>query len=293
MSLNKNRVIIFVHYDRDNLVDDYVYFYLKELQKNASHLIFISTAKLSENEIKHLSRYCSEVIVRENIGYDFMSYKTGLESFNYQDYDEVVICNDSVYGPLYPLKNLFEAMENDECDFWGITDNTDISYHLQSYFLVFKKSVIQSDTFKSFWEQVKVLHNKNNIIEKYEVGLTTHLQKNGFKSAVYAKYQLTNMQEMYIILKKITPTKIAAKISSIISSKYQIARIGKVNVTHYSWKELLLHTKMPFVKIELLRDNPMKMDINDFEEVIQQVSNYDTQLIKKHLSRMRADTCTK
>jgi len=287
------RAIIFVHYDRDNIVDDYVYYYLKELQKNASHLIFISTAQLLKKDIDNLSLYCSEVILRENIGYDFMSYKTGLSSFNYQEYDELVICNDSVYGPLFPLEDIFENMHHHPCDFWGITDNTDFHYHLQSYFIVFKKSVIQSKPFKDFWEQVKVLHKKDDIIQKYEIGLTKILLDNGFSSSVYTKFQPTNMQSIFIFLKKFTLSKIVNKITAILSGKDKLKRLGKVNTTHHFWKEILISGKVPFIKIELLRDNPMKIDIANFKDTIESVSNYDTHLIKKHLARMKEETCIK
>jgi len=281
------RAIIFVHYDRDNVIDDYVYYYLKELQKNASHLIFVSTAQLLEKDMNSLSHYCDKVIIRENLGYDFMSYKTGLNSFDYEAYDEVVICNDSVYGPLYPLKHIFEDMDSHPCDVWGITDNTDFYYHLQSYFIVFKKNVIKSSAFKSFWEQVKVLNDKDDIIQKYEIGLTKVLLDNGFSSSVYTKFQPTNIQKINIFLKKFTPSKIINKMTAILSGQDKLIRIGKVNTTHHFWKEILISGKVPFIKIELLRDNPMKMNINNFEHTIGQVSQYDTHLIKNHLARMR------
>ena len=178
--MSLNRAIIFAHYDKYNVVDDYVYYYLKELQKNALHLIFVSTAKLIEKDIVKVSRYCSKVIVRENIGYDFMSYKVGLESFNYLEYDEVILCNDSVYGPLYPLTTLFSDMKNQECDFWGITESNVLNYHLQSYFLVFRKQVLSSLIFKNFFDTIKILKNKNDIIEQYEIGLSQQLLRNSF-----------------------------------------------------------------------------------------------------------------
>ena len=62
--------------------------------------------------------------------------------------------------------------------------------------------------------------------------------------------------------------------------------IPKINNTHSFWKELILHGKMPFIKVEPLRDNPMEVDIDDYENVISSVSDYDTGLIKRHLSRM-------
>ena len=120
------RAIILVHYDRDNTVDAYLTPYIEALKANSTHLVFISTAKLSSQEQEKLRTYCHTVIIRENIGYDFMSYQKGLESFHYQDYDEVLFCNDSVYGPLSPLGTLFDTMSQNTCDFWGITDNNDM-----------------------------------------------------------------------------------------------------------------------------------------------------------------------
>ena len=86
-----NRAIVFVHYDKDNLIDDYVYFYLKELQKVSDYIVFVTVVKLSINDINKLNTICNDVILRENVGYDFMSYKVGLESFDYQTFDEVII----------------------------------------------------------------------------------------------------------------------------------------------------------------------------------------------------------
>ena len=282
-----NRAIVFVHYDRHNIVDPYVYHYLEELQKNASHITFVSTAKLQEEDIKTLSNYCSEVIVRENIGYDFMSYKVGLESFDYKTYDEVLICNDSVYGPLYPMQQLFEAMQAKKCDFWGITDNTDMGYHIQSYFMLVKKSVLQSSAFEKFWDNVEILHNKDEIIQRYEIGFSQSLINEGFIPAISTQFQATALQKISIFIAKFTPTKIIRKVKSLLLGQAQIIRIGKINTTHYFWKELLLEGDVPFIKIELLRDNPMNVDIEDFEAVIHQSSHYDTTLITKHLKRMK------
>jgi len=78
--------------------------------------------------------------------------------------------------------------------------------------------------------------------------------------------------------------------TAILSGQDKLKRLGKVNTTHHFWKEILISGKVPFIKIELLRDNPMNMDIDDFEHTIQEVSNYDTHLIDNHLGRMRGDS---
>ena len=281
-----NRAVVFVHYDKDNLVDDYVYYYLRELKNNASNIVFVSTASLSSQAIFALEKYCAKVIVRENKGHDFMSYKIGLDNLEYQKYDEVVICNDSVYGPFYPLSTLFDTMKDTSCDFWGITDNTDMSYHLQSYFLVFNKSVLSHSCFSEFWAKVKILNDKEEIIEKYEVGLTQFFQKEGFTATAYIDFQATKVQRLMSILKKFSPHKIFNKITAILKKEYTLKRIGKLNATLYFWEELIIKHKMPFIKIKLLRDNPNNIDIDKVEEVLTHISTYDTNLIKNHLTRM-------
>jgi len=281
------RAVILVHYDKDDLVDDYVYTYLDALRLSTEHLVFVSTAKLDHLHIQKLNTYCDKVIVRENRGYDFMSYKIGLKSFNYTKYDEVLICNDSVYGPLYPMEKLFTSIQSQKCDFWGITDNTDMGYHIQSYFILFKKSILQSEVFANFWQNIEILHNKDEIIQRYEVGLSQILIKAGFTPTISTNFQPTKMQKIAILLRKFTPKKILKKLHSILSGKAKIIRMGKINTAHYFWKELLLSGDVPFIKIELLRDNPMQVNIEDFEHTIQKVSSYDISLIQKHLQRMR------
>lgn len=287
MILNKNRAVVFAHYDRDDKVDEYVYYYLKELQKNSDYIVFVSTAKLCRKSINSLKQICSSVIIRENIGYDFVSYKVGLESFEYKSYNEVLICNDSVYGPIYPLDKLLKSIENIQEDFIGITDNYDIEYHLQSYFLMFKKNILVSSAFKEFWDNVKILDDKSQIIKDYEVGLSAHLHKNDFFSYVICSLQPTIYQKISIIIKKLKPKKILNKIVSILSFDLDRKIIAKINPIHYFWKELLLTKKMPFIKIELIRDNPMNVNIDDVETTISKISNYDLGLIKKHIKRLK------
>lgn len=285
--LNIKRAIVFVHYDRDNLVDDYVYFYLQALRQHSNHLVFITTSVLSKEDHQKLSNCASCIIERENIGYDFMSYKIGIESFNYADYDELLICNDSVYGPFYSLTTLFAKMQHVPCDFWGITANDDIEYHLQSYFLVFKKTLLSNAIFSTFWDNVKILDSKEEIIEKYEVGLTTYLNAKKFTSAVAIDFQVTLRQKFSIFFRKLSPKKIFYKLSSLLKKEYPLNRIGKINTTLYFWKILIVKYKMPFIKIKLLRDNPNNINIDTVESTLKNVSDYNTGLIKNHLQRMK------
>ena len=122
--------------------------------------------------------------------FDILKLESGLEeAYQYSsDYDAIIIANDSCYGPLKPLVNVFQPMEYSDCDFWGLTVNQEIYLpHLQSYFLVFNKKIINSEIFRNFFRKVKREDNKDNIIENYEIALTPNFIDAGFKMDSFIK----------------------------------------------------------------------------------------------------------
>lgn len=300
----KHTAVIFAHYDMDNIIDDYVINYLNQLQTIADSIFFVSTAQLNEQEIKKISLICKKIIVRENTGYDFMSWKIALQNIeNLNDYDLLIMCNDSVYGPIYPIEKMFESMEKVICDFWGVTDNFEVSFHLQSYFIVFKKNIIISDAFRSFWENVDIKNEKEEIILKYEIGLTQTLLKHNFKAEVFVKYKtIEYLYKWFVVfIPNLIKLNLSKKIN--INNNKQEIRTGidffmlkkdlinlyntkPMNKTHILWKELIKKKKAPFIKIELLRDNPFRVNIKNHISFIKEESNYTTELITKHQSRI-------
>ena len=298
------RAVIFAHFDKDDIIDDYVVYYIRCLRDICIRLIFISTARLPESEVSKVEGICDKVIVRENIGYDFMSYKTGLEQLKTGDYDEVVLCNDSVYGPFFPLSEMFGKMERVECDFWGVTESCEIARHLQSYFLVFREKALKANCFQEFWDNLFIRANKQEIIDEYEVGLSQMLFNSGATGKAYCRYRPSSIETIWMYLKKalkkalktistpekfLHPMKIANKIQQLISGLLGMtAKCGPTfNPAHFFWRQLIEISHMPFIKVELLRDNPMGMIITDYDDFIKSISDYNTDYIKRHLERVK------
>lgn len=181
------RVCIFAHFDKDNLIDDYVIYYLKALKKYCSSIIFVSDSDIIEGEKEKISSIVDYIQAYHHGEYDWGSYKFGYliakEKGLLVEADEVLLCNDSVYGPICSLDKYFEKMEQKSCDFWGMYQN---QYglergvkdpHLQSWFLCLKKSVINSDKFDEFMRNIAHLEDKLEIIKKYEIGFTQKMAK--------------------------------------------------------------------------------------------------------------------
>ena len=252
--LTCNKICLFSHYDKHNLIDPYVLFYLEELSKKFD-IIFVSTAKLDSKEIKKISKLVNIAIVKENYGYDFGSWKTAMDCL--QEYnaeiEELLICNDSVYGPISDFSKLIRKFEQSPFDITSITDSFEINYHLQSYFVHFKKQVIDSKKFKEFWDEFQIIEDKNELILRNEIGLSKILVNEGFKLGAVAP----------------------------------ASELGFVNNSHINWWRTLKDFGAGFIKIELLRDNPTKTDITNWEEKLSSISDYPSSLITKHLKRIR------
>ncbi len=295
------RCVIFAHFDRNNQIADYVLFYLKELQKSSNYLVFVSTSQLNEAELKKLDGISCQNIIRENTGYDFLSWKVGLASVQgIEQYDEVVICNDSVFGPLKPLAEIFSKMSATDSDFWGLTNSLDVNEHIQSYFVVFKRNVVASKAFKNFWNSVSPLSSKHEVVSQYEINLTRHLAENGFKFCVVTNYKrkwaLRHLPS--IITRKLGEqatdvTQVLSKPTHRIenfSQKIQKTTrwISKffnlaINPTQYAWKEVIKNGT-PFIKVELLRDNPAHVCLDGWEDTVKSSNYFPTETIQKHLT---------
>ena len=120
-----------------------------------------------------------------------------------EDYDELVLLNNSIIGPFYPFEKIFARMQNPSIDFWGMSEfpetnnprreeakflpNGIIPRHIQSYFLVFRKKVFTSKEFKDFWNNVKNETSLNAVVANCETRLSGYLEKAGFKSDVYLR----------------------------------------------------------------------------------------------------------
>ena len=142
------------------------------------------------------------MICRKNEGYDVTAYKEGILRPGFSklcQYDEVIICNDTMYGPLYPFEEMFDSMKERDLDFWGITNFHEVPFdpfgtveygylpkHVQSFFMVFRKSLTESQDFQKFWTGFPKIHGYEEAIGNYEAVFTKKFADKGYKWAVYA-----------------------------------------------------------------------------------------------------------
>jgi hypothetical protein len=177
--------VAMAHYDPHGLVAPHVRRHVLALKAVAERVTVVSTADLQTSDERWLRQHV-DLVRRDNYGYDFLSYRAGLEAeTSLSDYDRVVVCNDSFVGPLVGYDQIFEAMDQRPVDFWGLTKSERVAPHVQSFFMCFRPWVVRSQAFRDFWGRMTPLSDRREVILRYEVGFTTLLTQAGFAFGSY------------------------------------------------------------------------------------------------------------
>ena len=196
-----SRCAIFVFYDKYGIVDRYITFFLEGLKKCVDRVIVVCNGELNDAGMQAFKTITDEVIVRPNVGYDVTAYKCGLEHISFEkfnDYDEILLTNSTMFGPIYPFEEMFEKMDEKDLDFWGMTvfhkhegdpfgtiEYGYIPKHIQSFFMVFRKSLTTSEEFKDFWKTFPEIKGYKDAVGKFETVFTKKIEDKGFKWDVY------------------------------------------------------------------------------------------------------------
>lgn len=287
------RIAVFVHFDRHGVVHEFVHHYLHEINRAGFALVFVTNApRLGAADRERLAPLCGAILRRRNIGRDFGAFRDGIAAIpDPGRLDLLLLANDSVYGPFHDLGDVIGRMDMVETDVWGITDSWGPSFHLQSFFLLFGRRALASAAFPRFWRAVRYVQSKSWVIHHYEVGLSRALAAEGFRCRALCPYREVATTAAEALAREADSSPDARDPSSARSAfaarVLDAVALGiPLNSSHFFWDHLVLRMGCPFIKRELLRDNPARIPgVIRWRQVIQAVSKYDTDLIARHLER--------
>lgn len=187
-----NRLGIVVMYDADGIAYDYLLYYLNKLKQVCDKLILVVNGKICVASKNKCKKIVDDIYVRFNNNMDIGAYLDVI--YNYISieecikYDEVVLANDTLFGPFKDFTEIFDKMKDKSCDVWGLNiDYLLYSSHIQSYFYCFRNKTIV-DALK-YWRNIKIPSESTKCfyIGAYELGLSNYLIENGKKIAAYSE----------------------------------------------------------------------------------------------------------
>ena len=268
------RVALVCHFDRHGTLREDLPAYLAALGAAGLSVVLVSNAGyLAPSALERLRGLVACVLVRRNVGYDFGAWRDALEHLGLPRADTqfLLLANDSVYGPFAPLAPLLARMDFAVADLWGMTDSLQVRPHLQSYFLAVGSRALHSTAWSAFWRGVRPVPSKHWLIRWQEIGLTQRLLAAGFSYRALFPYGE--------LIARATPR----------TKRFRAALAGTtpLNPSVELWRELLA-AGFPFIKRELLRDNPTRAaDLGDWREQVHAHFDADTGPIERDLAAGR------
>lgn len=194
----KKRLGIFVFYDENGIVDNYIWSLLEAMRDVLTELIVAINGKVVLMGEDKFRDYTNNIYYRNNIGYDAGAYKDIICMLICNDslkaYDELVLFNDTFFGPFYPINDYFDMMNNDNSDFWGFGKWTDgyaselncyIKSHIQSWFVVFRSSLLHSSDFAEFWMNLEYPQSYGEAVKNFEERMSVFFTQRGYMSTSY------------------------------------------------------------------------------------------------------------
>jgi hypothetical protein len=247
------RTCLFVHFDPQGRIDPHVLRYLSALKACGFDIVLISSGDLQAEALAAVDALTVAAITRQNKGLDFSGWALALELFpSLLQSQSLLIANDSVYGPVGDLPRFFEQMEAQALDVWGAIESRDIERHFQSWLVHFARPVLRSEAFRAFWSGVLPLDDKRAVIHQYEVPMWRVFQTAGFRVGAAVPWE-----------------------------GHELAN----NPTMHGWRALL-RLGAPFVKVQLLRDNPVSSNLDGWIAEMRR-RGYPVELVVDHLYRVR------
>lgn len=281
-----DRVAVYVHFDRQGKIADYVIHQLKELVEAGFGIIFVTNSPVfSSLSQAMVAPFCRTVLWRKNVGYDFGAYKDGIKAIgDTRHLDGVLLMNDSVYGPFWKLSDMLSKIDRSTTDFWGITDSWEQHFHIQSYFILFFPAAFNSIAFKQFWQGLPYINYKGWVIRNGELKISRVLAREKLRGRVLAPYWSVAKMVMER-LHGIKTDHLSNEYKLFLDRLYMSLIGGRVlNPMHFFWDVLILDYKCPFIKRELIRINPADIPfVWRWPEAVQAASDYDISLIQSHL----------
>jgi len=274
--MSEKLAFVIAHYHPTGKVDWSLRGLIKHFSELTREIILVSTG-INDDAKNSLSKYC-KIIERENYGYDFWSYKVGIDALNNKyELDRLVLFNNS-FICLDPIKLANITLGKIESNaLYGITMSEEKSKHVQSYWLSFDgNELINSPVFNDFWTSMIPITRREKVIQEYEIGLSKKIAESG--NEIKSFFKPTNEENLIAICRAIANG--GLKFGEV-EDLFQInTNFGKsLNPTHYLWDSLL--TFASIIKLELLKSNPARQDV---ELLLSSLTEHELKLVQDSLS---------
>ena len=258
MTANQRRVCLFAQFHPRQRIRPPLLAYLAALRSCGYHTYVACSgdAPPPEADRAALEATGATLFCRPNAGLDFGAWQHLIRQGCADGADRVLLANDSVFGPFHKLDAVIDRMEAGGHDVWGLIESQQRTWHLQSWFLQFTGDAFRHDRIQHLFAQPFEHMDKDAVIDHGELALGDALRSAGMRCDALIKH----------------------------GDGTSSARRHTLNMMHLDWAHNLVALGMPFIKIELLRLNPMRLAwTHEWDRLLRQHFGTDTGPLHEYL----------
>ena len=258
MSGASRRVCLFAQFHPRHRIRSNVVSYVKHLQEcGYQTVVAVSGDRLPPAEDREALRATgAQAVFRPNLGLDFGAWAHLVREGYAEGADEVLLANDSVFGPFTDLRPIIAKMRAKRLDVWGMIESLQHRWHLQSWFLNFTQAAFNAPQVQAIFALPFDSMTKGEIIARGELGLGEALQQSGLRCGAVVRHR----------------------------DGTWLARRYAANMMHLDWRYNLTSRRLPFLKADLLRVNMMNIPwVNQWDDVLRTKFGVDTKPIHDFL----------
>jgi glycosyltransferase involved in cell wall biosynthesis/tetratricopeptide (TPR) repeat protein len=241
--------VLFVTHSATGRIKPHVAPYLRAFVSAGIKPLLIIVTDREVDVPRALAELAAGVIVRANAGYDFAAWAHAIHLYpELYGAATLYLANDSLIGPSSQAR--FDAMlariRDSGADLIGLTASHEYRWHLQTFLLALKPRLLSSWWLHGFFDQVRILGDKDAVIRAYEVRFASAVEQSGHRTETLFPVE------------------------------------GASNPTLFDWRGLIARG-FPFVKTLLLRGHFPEIDLTGWRETVAE-AGFDLDLIDRTLA---------
>lgn len=259
---------------RAESVQPWVQYYIQSMATIASHIIVHADKNLID---KLQAEIRKTVIWQETSRCTFKDWQTSILDICSQkasdQYEEIVLCDDSVYGPLFSLADTFDTMKKRGFDFWSATfsniekEDGSVMRIPETSMMVLKAGLFFKPQIQQFWAAMDATVPSSQLLESMMNILSELRCKSGYlmkeekycdiseplKASHEYAHELVGDKLPFVNRSIFADTSVTAKdcIGGMAAKTLQAIKSGTDYPVDFIWDDILSSHKMSDIKVTL------------------------------------------
>lgn len=242
---------------------------LNDLRTRGFCILLVSNTQPSPDFESWLLKRVDGLIVRDNIGRDIAAYRDGVlhlvNTHCLSKIDQLLFINDTILFPVIDSDYFWRRFLAIDSDVVGVFESFSPRHHVQSFFFMVRKNVLQKEYFLDYWKKYRSWNSRKHAVQSGEIGFSQYLKSNGAIISSYVNAEscvealnapVANHNSLFSTIQTTTHGHQQRMLigKHVINSEYRALSFGleRINPSHALCEFALTELQVPILKKDLV-----------------------------------------